>query len=220
MSEFTRLLRYAIPGGVFELLLAVGLFLTNGDEILQLKGIGMSGQVWITLSIAAAFPLGFLISVIANEIAWFWHWICTHRRLWGRISTTCILDIARREYPHRRLLQKVEGSEAEQSFVEIILRSYNEGEAYRAANDRLHSMADLLNGIMNASVAVVLAVLLCAALLLCTAFGIREADVDVAHTKIFFGVTLVLLLCLWMAERRLARIAEAFAIGMIRARWR
>ena len=119
-------------------------------------------------------------------------------------------------------MKDVSRKEIEQSLVEIILRSYNGGEAYRAANDRLRSMADLLNGLMNASVAVVLAVLLCVAVLLCTVFGIREADVDAVHTKIliFFGVTFVLLRCLCVAECRLARIAEAFAIGMIRARWR
>lgn len=214
MSEFARLLRYAIPGGVFELLLAVGLFLTRGDDTLQLKDIGQSGQVWVTLSVAAAFPLGFLISVIANEIAWLWHKICPRRRLWGRISTTCILDIVQNESPYHRLSQKVERSEDKQSLVEIILRSYNKGNAYQAAGDRLRSLADLMNGMMNAAVAVALSLLLCAAVC------IRNDDVDVVRAKVFFGVALALLFCLWMAERRLAWIAEAFAIGMIRARWR
>lgn len=238
MSEFARLLRYAIPGGVFELLLAVGIFVTHGDDTLQLKDIGMSGQVWVTLSVAAAFPLGFLISVMANEIAWFWHkarqWKIWHRdtklcypRLWGRISTCRIINIVSAQYPHRIWLRRVSidmgdrhRDERVQAFVEVTLRFSHKGESYRDASQRLRSMADLMNGMINAVVAVALAFLLCTALQVYGAAFVDEVDVNVVRTVIFCGVALALLGCLWMAERRLARIAEAFAIGMIRAQWR
>lgn len=243
MLEFARLLRYVIPGGVFELLLAVGLFLTHRDDTLQLKDIGQSGQVWVTLLVVAAFPLGFLVSVIANEIAWFWHgvrqreiWrrVCFWRdakicqpRLWGRISTYRILSIVAAEYPHRVWLRQVHADmrgfhrkEIEQAFVEVVLRFSHGEESYRDASQRLRSMADLMNGMINSTVAVALAFLLCAALQLYGVAFVDEADVNVVHTLIFCGVTLTLLTCLLQAECRLARITEAFAIGMIRAQWR
>ena len=241
MSEFARLLRYAIPGGVFELLLAVGLFLTN---TLQVKDIEQSGQAWVTLSVAAAFPLGFLISVIANEIAWFCHWagrwkiwrhVCFWRdakicqpRLWGRISTCRVINILTTEYPRLIWLRQIStdmgdrhSDKSVQAFVEVALRFSHKGESYTDAFQRLRSLADLMNGLVNAAVAVALALLLCAALLVNSAH-MRDANVDVFRTVLcwsFYLVILVLLLCLWMSERRLARIAEAFAIGMIRARW-
>lgn len=235
MSEFARLLRYAIPGGVFELLLAVGLFLTN---TLQVKDIEQSGQAWVTLSVAAAFPLGFLISVIANEIAWFRHkarqWKIWSRvyfwrdakicqpRLWGRISTCRAISILAAEYPHRIWLRRVcadmgdrHKDESIQAFVEVALRFSHGGESYRDASQRLRSMADLMNGMINSAVAVVLAFLV-----VCASLCYSVNGVSVTTCALVLVMHVVLFACILMAECRLARIAEAFAIGMIRARWR
>ena len=242
MSEFARLLRYAIPGGVFELLLAVGLLLiAYPDYTMWVKDIGLSGQALVTLLVADAFPLGFLISVIANEIAWFWHkarqWKIWSRvyfwrdakicqpRLWGRISTCRAISIVAAEYPHRIWLRRVCADmgdrykdESIQAFVEVALRFSHGGESYRDASQRLRSMADLMNGMINSAVAVILAFL--AFLVVCVCLHYSVNGVSVTTCVLFLVMHVVLFACIWMAERRLARIAEAFAIGMIRARWR
>ena len=235
MTEVGRLLRYAVPGGIFELL--VGLWLVDAYDYLAPLAVDLSGGGAVaaaTLLVAAAFPLGYLISVIANEVAWLARRFCLERRVWGRIETRRVVEIVQAGGRHRRWLATVRtrmnldagnlhtGRRNDEAFVEVALRMAHGGKAYQAAVDRVRSLADQMNSLINSCVAVALALLVCLAVLGATcALGREDPDnARWALMVLFLGVSVGLVTCIWSAERRVANITEAFVISMILGGWR
>ena len=185
------------------------------------------------LLIGAAFPLGYLISVVANEIAWFRLRFRPETRVLGRIQTGRVLRIIRAGSRYRRWLATVQADmshhghrrterEDEEAFVELVQRMAFTGTQYGAAVARVRSLADLMNSLLNSGVAVLLGMLLCAGIFAVTARS-GGADALVGRLAVlaaFSAVAILLLLCIFAAERRVANIADAFVVGMIRGTWR
>lgn len=229
MSEFARLLRYAIPGGVFELAVATWVFVGIEAGAYNTTAIQVTEPALIALLIAATFPLGFLISVVANEIAWLLYPLyprCPRGRLWGRIGTTRIMCIARRSHHWMSdVVAEMQPSTCydEQAYVEVVLLSAHSGSMYAPVNARLRSLADLMNGLVNVAVAVLIALVVG---VLAVVFRLAsELSVGALNFDVLLGILVLawwslvfILLC--CAEGRVARIAEAFAVAMIGAGWR
>ena len=202
-----------------------------------------------TLFVAAAFPLGYLISIIANEIAWLPLRFRPESRVRGRIRTDRVLEILGTNGLHSRWLGAAEadmdqradrqrqsarpneparcgdrqaGRQSEEAFVEVLLRMAHRGPAYQDAVTRVRGLADNMNSLLNSCVAVALALTVCTSMYV----GICVSGMDVSDDSqrlltylAFAAVDLFLLFCIWSAERRVANITEAFVIGMIRGDW-
>ena len=113
------------------------------------------------------------------------------------------------------------GRQGEEAFVEVMLRMAHTGRAYESAVERVRSLADQMNGLINSFVAVSLAALTAAGVFVCTVELGREDPDDSRWVLmvLFFAVSAILMPLLWQAERRVANITEAFVIGMIRGKW-
>ena len=114
-----------------------------------LERVGPSDPSIAVLLIAAAFPLGFIISVIANALAWLCVWLRSEARVPGRVDTKRVIAIVERGGPHRRWyhatlanmeLNREPASrqrEASEAIVELLQRMANRGQAYLAAVERV-----------------------------------------------------------------------------------
>ena len=224
MSEFARLLRYAIPGGVFELAVATWVCVGIEAGAYNPPAVQVTEPALIALLIAATFPLGFLISVIANEIAWRFYPHCPRSRLWGRIDTSRIMNIARRSHNWMSDVTAEMQPKArfdKQAYVEVVVRSAHTGSMYKAANERLRSLTDLMNGLVNVAVAILIApVVGVLAVVFCAMWSGDALDFDTVPLVILALFWLLMFILLCCSEARVARIAEAFAVAMIGARWR
>ena len=226
MSEFARLLRYAIPGGVFEIAVATWVFVGIEAGAYNPTAIQVTEPALIALLIAATFPLGFLISVFANEIAWRLYPRCPRDRLWGRIDTSRVMHIARRSprWIYGVIPEMPATPYDEQAYVEVMLRSAHTGSMYAVANERLRSLTDLLNGLVNVAVAILIApvfgVLAVGFCVVSKMWSGADLDFDVARLVLLALFWLLVFILLCGSECRVARITEAFAVAMIGARWR
>lgn len=178
VTEVGRLLRYAVPGAVFELVLGSWLFADAwGCECAVgawvLSRVEVADPSTALLLVAGAFPLGFLISVIANEIAWLLIRLYPETRVRGRIATSRVVALVERGGPHRQWLRATRAEmdfvsekrsnqrEADEATVELVQRMAGRGEAYGGMVDRVRSLADVMNSLLNTGAAVALAALAC-----------------------------------------------------------
>ena len=236
MTEVGRLLRYAVPGGAFGLWLGLWLFADAwgcecalGDHVLNT--VALSDSAIGVLLIAAAFPLGFIIAVIANELAWLPLRLHREARVRGRIDTSTVLAMVERGGPHRRWLHVTRSNmelaregqqkqrQALEAVVELVQRMAGRGEAYGAAVGRVRSLADLMNGLLNLWTALALAVLVSTGVYgLTMRFDPNAAD-DSSALGLFIGIALVVgggvivagWCCAWVRER----VVEMGALALL-----
>ena len=96
------------------------------------------------------------------------------------------------------------------------------GKAYESAVTRVRGLADSMNSLLNSYVAVAIAWFMCTCIYVGTAaFGSDTGD-EFRQLLAYGGLSigsLMLFLSLRWGELRVARITEAFVIGMIRGKW-
>ena len=235
MTEVGRLLRYAVPGGVFELVLGLWLFADAwscdgavGNCLLDT--IRLADPSMALLLIAAAFPLGFIVAVFANELAWFLLRLYPEARVRGRIGTSRVLAIVERDRPHRHWLRATclsmelarEGRQkrrqASEAIVELLLHMANKGEAYRTAVERVRSLADLMNSLLNLWVALTLAAVACTGVYGLTMRFDQNAADDSSAIYWFIGIALVTSIGVlgagWFSSRVQERLLEIGALAL------
>ena len=236
MTEVGRLLRYAVPGGAFELFLGLWLF----ADALRCEGavgnyvldkIELSDPAIGVLLIAVAFPLGVIIAVVANELAWLALRLYPEARVRGRIDTSRVLAIVERGGPHRRWLgvtrlnmelvgeSRQKRRQASEAIVELLQRMANRGEAYGTAVERVRSLADLMNSLLNLWAALILAALVCTGVYGLTMRLDRNAADDSSALYWFIGIALVVGIGVLVAGRWSSwvreRVLEVGAIALL-----
>ena len=178
--------------------------------------------------IAAAFPLGFLISVVANEIAWALIRIYPETRVRGRIATARVVELVNRGGPYQRWLQAIcadmnlasanwqRQREAHEAIVELVQRTAKRGVAYREAVARVRSLADVMNSLLNTWTAVAFAASIYTIVYVLTICCDQSAADYFSLLAWMAGVALILAAGVWIAGKRCRCVQDrAMEVGSV-----
>ncbi len=210
MNETGRLLRYAIPGGLFELVLA--LWLIIDDRYVGYHILTVDSSIAALIAVAS-FPVGFLVSVVAAEMRWAETWPRLPGPLdWPRRGAMRLLA-----WPPDQELSPLATALID-AVAETTFRTDQARERVPVISNRLQGLLDLMNGLANAVIALLAGWFTVAFVVLITSIaeGTHWSKERAATMAAFSFVVFVLVAIVSRGQRRVAGLEQRIERGLHR----